>query len=310
MGYDLYVLESCPKAHFEVRFEVLNLLDDQNNMSWKPLQYSLAMDSIFPQIQAIAIDEGRKRVYCKLVDYFRWTKFTWFVYDVAKNEWSDFGPDDEPTDLFFQNLMEIPDFYFSHILDGKTFIFDAPVRMEFEEKISRDSGDLVLYNLNSSEIEVVKKGLRCPIELGYQYFGYFVVQLRGGDICLVSFFPREEYPAPQISELIVHLIKSEEEEEPENKRKSSEQISSEPGMKKLKSVDLPIDYVSLPSAVITDISMEKTVVANKSRRWVLTKSRSYKMVSVPLSDIRSNSFQGLKDGYWPRNVQQLSHLTA
>ena len=52
---------------------------------------------------------------------------------------------------------------------------------------------------------------------------YFVVPLEGGDICLVFFFPRHGYLAPQIGELIVYLIEYEEEEEPKNK-----QILSEP----------------------------------------------------------------------------------
>ena len=94
-----------------------------------------------------------------------------------------------------------------------------------------DSGNLVLYDLISDKNEAMKEGLKWSIDFRCECLVYFVVHLRGGDICLVCFFPIHQYCLlPEIGELIVYLFKSEEGEEDQNK-----QIPSEPITRKLKS---------------------------------------------------------------------------
>ena len=104
---------------------------------------------------------------------------------MIKDEWRDFVAHDQPTEILFQNLMQTPDFYFSYIFDGKTFIFEAPVCTEFDvefgvemsdsadENMMPDSGVLVLYDLKSAQDEAVRECLTCPIDLGYELFVYY-----------------------------------------------------------------------------------------------------------------------------------------
>ena len=232
LDHHLYVLDACPSRlyKYEVRFEVLNLQADVNNVSWEALSYSVFRYSAEYLIEAVAIDEGQKRVYCKLSR--REYEHRWFIYEVVNNEWKDFGSYDQPVDLPSGNLVRTAPFHFSHIFDGKIFLFDAPLVLDSSGVFQGpDSGDLVLYDLQSDKIEAVKEGLKWSIDFGCHCLVYFVVHLRGGDICLVCFFPNHESSNhPEIGELIVYQIKSEEREEDKNKH-----IPSAPITRKLKS---------------------------------------------------------------------------